>query len=157
MTTQQQETIFTVTWQYVAYSLLKFWAASLMLLMPFVADAGMKSGLGAGIVLAAEIVGLAWLIWRFTKCGIFVDTAGVTLRTVTRTTSIPFSRLRIYEDRVSFAAKADLVPALSDISGRTVKAGVLTGIEPTDKLGIVRTILHIRDTAISDAATAGVD
>ena len=128
--TQSHETIFTVTWQYVAFSLLNYGAVSLMLLLPFIADAGMNSSLGAGVVLVVETVGLAILIWRLTKCGIFVDTAGVTLTTVTRTTSIPFERLRIHRDRVSFAAQASSVPELSDTAGRTAKAGVLAGIDP---------------------------
>lgn len=157
MMTPPHETIFTVTWQYVAFSLLAYGVMSLVLLVPFVADAGMKPSLGAGAVLVAEAVGLALLIWRFTKCGIFVDAEGVTLRTVIRTTAIPFVRLRIYGDKVSFVAQADTVPAISDTSGRTVKAGVLMGIDPADKIGIVRTILHARDAATSDGAPAESD
>jgi len=153
MVTQSHETIFTVTWQYAAFSLLTYGAVSLMLLVPFIADVGLKSSVGASAVLVAVTGGLAVLIWRLTKCGIFVDAEGVTLRTVTRTTSIPFERLRIYRDRVSFAAQAVPLPELSDTIGRTVKAGVLAGIDPTDKLGIVRTILQARDAAISDGAT----
>ena len=157
MTTQLRETIFTFTWPYVAYSLLLYVAVAGWLLMPFLVDFGPGFGWVAGVVLVAEMLGLVLLIWPLAKCGIFVVAAGVELRTVTRTTVIPFSRLRIYENRVSFAAKADMVPVLADTNGRTVKAGVLTGMDPTVRLGIVRTILHIRETTISDTAVAEAD
>ncbi|MEL6894196.1 MAG: hypothetical protein AAFP84_21575 [Actinomycetota bacterium] len=146
-----------MTWQYVVFSLLTYGALSLVLLVPFIADAGMKSSLGAGVVFVAEVVGLAVLIWRFTKCGVFVDAEGITLTTVTRTTSIPFARLRIYRDNVSLIAQAAPVPEFRDTVGRTVKAGVLAGIDPADKLGIVRTILRSRAAATSHGAPFGDD
>ncbi len=155
--TRPSEAVFTVTWQYAAFSLLHYAAASMMLLLPFVADVGTKSGLGASVVLAVAAIGLVALIRRLTQCGIFLDPERLTLRTVTRTTTIPFARLRIDGDKVSYVAQADAVPALTDTAGRTVKAGVLTGINPHEKLAIVRTILHARDVAVSNGAHTVVD
>lgn len=150
MRTQRGQALFTVTSMYVAWALLQYAFVAVWLLMPFLIDIGLRSGWAVGAVLVAEMLGLVLLIRRLANCGIFAVTAGIELTTVTRTTFIPFSRFRIYENRASFVGKVDMVPVLADTNGRAVKAGVMTGMDPAERLRIVRTILHTRDVATSD-------
>lgn len=151
-----RETIFRVTRQYAAFSLANYLVASGVVLMPLLADAGMQSTSAAAVVFGAEVLGLVWLVRRLSTCGIFLDGSLVELRTVTRTTAIPFSRLRIYGDKVSFVAQAAMVPVFTDLEGRTVKAGVLSGADHSTTIAVVRTIRHSRDTATSGVAATEV-
>ena len=153
MVKTRRETVFTVTWQYMVFSLLTFTTAAAVLPMPILTGVAPRPTALLVAIAILEVFGFGWFVRRLTRCGIFIDDVHLELRTVTRTSRIPLDRLRVTRSVVSFAGLAHLVPELSDIHGRTVKAGVLTGLEASETLAVIRTILDARSMAVERLMT----